>query len=118
MADSKRAGARSAIDWSAHLRAWELSAQTLAEYARAHGLKVKSFYNARTHRLRRERARGARGAAVFQRVRVVAAAAPWSCRVALPNGVMVEIGGEAVPLAEVLRAASTLSPATRLPGPV
>ena len=108
MSGSNGVSSRGTIDWLGHLRACESSGQRLADYARAHGLRVKSFYNARTHLLRRGLVQGEVSSPLFQRARVVSAPALVNCRVHLANGVTVEVGIEALGLGEVLRAASAL----------
>jgi hypothetical protein len=39
--------------WLDHVRACEASGQTMAEYAKAHGLPVKAFYDGRTRLIKR-----------------------------------------------------------------
>lgn len=108
MSGSNGVSSGGTIDWLGHLRACESSGQRLADYARAHGLRVKSFYNARTHLLRRGLVQSNVSSPLFERARVVSAPALVNCRVHLANGVTVEVGIEASGLGEVLRAVSAL----------
>lgn len=83
--------------WLRHLRACEVSGQTSIDYARTHGLKVKSLYSAR-------KALAEKGALPpapppvndFQRVQVVdkprAGERQW--HVQLPNGLAVSFDGK------------------------
>lgn len=107
MSGSNGVSSRGTIDWLGHLRACE-SGQRLADYARAHGLRVKSFYNARTHLLRRGLVQSNVSTPLFQRARVVSAPALVNCRVHLANGVTVEFGVEVSGLGEVLQAVRAL----------
>ena len=100
MSGSNGVSSRGTIDWLGHLRACESSGQRLADYARAHGLRVKSFYNARTHLLRRGLVQSNVSTPLFQRARVVSAPALVNCRVHLANGVTVEFGVEVSGLGE------------------
>lgn len=99
--------------WLSHLRACEVSGQTSIDYARVHGLKVKSLYGAR-------KALAEKGAlppapppvSGFQRVQVVDhnrdGGKQW--HVQLPNGLAVSFDGkvDADTLSLVLTTAAAL----------
>ena len=98
--------------WLRHLRACEVSGQTSIDYARAHGLKVKSLYSAR-------KALAEKGALPpppalngFQRIPVVDrnrdTAKQW--HIQLPNGLAVSFDGkvDADTLSLVLTTAAAL----------
>ena len=100
--------------WLRHLRACEVSGQTSIDYARVHGLKVKSLYAAR-------KALAEKGALPpapppvngFQRVQVVDrkrdSGKQW--HIQLPNGLAVSFDGkvDADALSLVLTTAAALS---------
>ncbi|MGH8611446.1 MAG: IS66 family insertion sequence element accessory protein TnpA [Gammaproteobacteria bacterium] len=95
--------------WLDHVRACEASGQTMAEYAKAHGLALKAFYNGRTHLIRRGVIKAKRQGAVFQRVGVVSGvSSALDCRVHFPNGLMVEFGVDELRLGRVLQLAKGL----------
>lgn len=99
--------------WLRHLRACEVSGQTSIDYAKAHGLKVKSLYSAR-------KALAEKGALPptpppvngFQRIKVAgnprAGERQW--HVQLPNGLAVSFDGkvDADTLSLVLTTAASL----------
>ena len=101
--------------WLRHLRACEVSGQTSIDYARTHGLKVKSLYSAR-------KALAEKGALPpaptpvngFQRIQVVdhdrgsGSGKQW--HVQLPNGLAVSFDGkvDADSLSLVLTTAAAL----------
>jgi hypothetical protein len=95
--------------WRDHVRACEASGQTMAEYAKAHGLPVKAFYDGRTRLIKRGVLRAKANGGAFQRVRVVSqVVGPLDCRVHLPNGIWVELGVEERLLGRVLQLAKAL----------
>ena len=97
--------------WLKHLRACEASGQTTIDYAREHGIKVKSMYSAR-------KALAEKGtlpppqATCFQQVQVVSGnpAGDSQWRVQLPNGAAVAFSGnvEAATLSLVLATVAAL----------
>lgn len=95
--------------WLDHVRACEASGQTMAEYAKAHGLPVKAFYDGRTRLIKRGVLGAKTNGGVFQRVRVVSkVVGPLECRVHLPNGIWVELGVDERLLGWVLQIAKGL----------
>lgn len=95
--------------WLDHVRACEASGQTMAEYAKANGLALKAFYNARTHLIRRGVIKAKTQGAVFQRVGVVSKlTGALNCRVHFPNGLMMEFGVDELRLGRVLQLAKGL----------
>ena len=109
--DSQVPRARSARQqfWLDHLRAWQAQGTPLRAYAAANGLSSSSLYRARRRLERRGLLSGSEDApATFVPVRVTAAAP--SCRVLLPNGVVVEVPEhtERAMCATVLECASRL----------
>ena len=99
--------------WLKHLRACEASGLTTIDYARTHGIKVKSLYAAR--RALAEAGRLPPALTRFQRVRVAtdpaADVGPAQWQVQLPNGTIVAFTGEVE--ARVL--SLVLTTAARLP---
>ena len=83
--------------WLRHLRACEVSGQTSIDYARTHGLKVKSLYSAR-QALAEKAALPPAPPSVkgFQRVQVVGRSRDSSKQwhVQLPNGLAVSFDGK------------------------
>lgn len=96
--------------WLEHIRACDAAGQTMVEYARARGLNLKCFYNAKTRLSKRGVLSVTPSAGIFRRVPVVATSSV-GLRVHLPNGVVVELGteGEVSRLGAVLQVASRLS---------
>ena len=98
--------------WLQHLKACEISGQTTIDYARAHGLKVKSLYAAR--KALAEKGRLPPAPNQFQRVRVTTGPTtgvdPGQWQVQLPNGAAVAFTGEVDPrlLSLVLTTAARL----------
>ena len=98
--------------WLKHIRACEAAGKTTIDYARAHGINVKTLYSAR-------KALAEKGtlprpqAARFQTVQTPTSPSnpnsQW--RIQLPNGVVVAFGGEfdACSLSLVLGTAASLS---------
>jgi len=82
--------------WLKHLQACDASGQTTIDYARAHGIKVRSLYAAR--KALTEKSQPPPLPSRFQRVRVDAGPAvgvgPGQWQVQLPNGVAVSFTGE------------------------
>lgn len=90
-------------------RACEASGQTIAEYAKAHGLPLKAFFDGRTRLIKRGVLRGKANGGAFQRVRVVSnVLGPLDCRVHLPNGIWVELGVDERLLGRLLLIAKAL----------
>jgi len=95
--------------WLQHLEACQANHQTLAAYAAAHGLNVRSLYDARKRLKRQGVLPIAPGGPRFVRVSAAdCGRLPTACRVLLANGAVVELtcGGEEVE--RVLRAVSRL----------
>jgi hypothetical protein len=98
--------------WLKHLRACEAANMTTIDYARKHGLNVKSMYSARKA-LAENGALPAVPGSPFQKVQVASANAPlgsqWQVR--LPNGAAVSFDGpiNAATLTLVLNAAAAVS---------
>ena len=97
--------------WLKHIHACDASGQTTIDYAREHGIKVKSLYSAR--KALAEKGTLPRPQATrFQQVRVVSDApssdSQW--RVQLPNGAAVAFSGnvEAAILSVVLTTVAAL----------
>jgi hypothetical protein len=98
--------------WLKHIRACDVSGQTTIDYAREHGIKVKSMYSAR-------KALAEKGTVPrpqptrFQQVQVVAGnpVGDTQWHIQLPNGLAVSFGGviDAATLALILTTAATLS---------
>jgi hypothetical protein len=107
--------ARSALpaklwSWHEHVCACQASGQTMVAYAKAHRLSVQAFYRAKARLLRYGAGQLSPLGSLFQRVEVVSARPRLSsCRVHLPNGVVVELGVEDAGLGRVLQAAGALS---------
>jgi hypothetical protein len=82
----------------------------MVAYARAHRLSVKEFYRAKARLAREGAGQLPPPRSVFQRVEGISGPVRLSsCRVHLPNGVVVELGMEAAALGKVLQAAGALS---------
>lgn len=95
--------------WLDHVCACEAGGQTMAEYAKAHGLALKAFYNGRTHLIRRGVLKSKTQGAVFRRVGVVSRiSGALTCRMHFPNGLMVELGVDELRLGRVLQIAKGL----------
>ena len=98
--------------WLRHLRACEVSGQTSIDYARAHGLKVKSLYSARKALAEKGALPPAPPVNGFQRVQVVDhkrdSGKQW--HIQLPNGLAVSFDGkvDADTLSLVLTTAAAL----------
>ncbi len=96
--------------WREHVCACQASGQTMVAYAKSHRLSVQAFYRAKARLMRYGAGRLPPPRSVFQRVEVVSGPVRLSsCRVHLPNGVVVELGVEEAALARVLHAAGALS---------
>lgn len=95
--------------WLGHIRAWEASGTSMAEYAASKNIAVRAMYSGRKT-LKLKGVLPATQPARFQRVHVMAApvSKPWC--IGLPNGVSVTFSGEvdAQALATVLRVSATL----------
>lgn len=98
--------------WLKHIRACDASGQTTIDYAREHGIKVKSMYSARKALAEKStlpRPQPTR----FQQVQVVggnqANGSQW--HIQLPNGLAVSFSGavDTATLSLVLTTAATLS---------
>ena len=98
--------------WLDHLQACEVSGQKMSAYAADHGLGARALYDARKRLIQQGvLSRSKRHRPVFERVRVVApgaAAASTRCRIEFPNGVTLELGGEAVDHLALLQALGAL----------
>lgn len=98
--------------WFNHIRACDAAGQTSVDYARAHGINVKSLYSAR-------KALAEKGAAPptpptrFQKVQLVGGnrGSDGQWHIQLPNGLAVSFSGaiDAATLSLVLSTAATLS---------
>jgi hypothetical protein len=96
--------------WHKHVCACQASGQTMAAYAKAHRLSVQAFYRAKGRLARYGADQLPPLGSLFQRVDVVSDSLRLSsCRVPLPNGVVVELGVEEAALGRVLQAAGALS---------
>ncbi len=98
--------------WLKHLRACEAAGKTTIDYARTHGINVKTLYSAR--KALAEKGTLPRPQATrFQKVQtaISLSSTEGSWRIQLPNGVMVAFGGEfdASTLSLVLSTAASLS---------
>ena len=81
--------------WLKHLRACEAAGKTTIDYARAHGINVKTLYSAR--KALAEKGTLPRPKATrFQKVQTPTSqsSADGSWRIQLPNGVVVAFGGD------------------------
>lgn len=98
--------------WLKHLRACEAAGKTTIDYAKAHGINVKTLYSARKA-LAEKGTLPRRQAARFQKVQTPTNQSnpdsQW--RIQLPNGVVVAFGGDvdASTLSLVLGTAASLS---------
>jgi hypothetical protein len=82
----------------------------MVAYAKAHRLSVQAFYRAKARLMRYGAGQRPPSRSVFQRVEVVSDPLRLSsCRVHLPNGVVVELGVEEAALGRVLQAAGAWS---------
>ena len=95
--------------WLKHLRACEAAGKTTIDYARAHGINVRTLYSARKA-LAEKGTLPSPQAIRFQKVQT-STSQDGSWRIQLPNGVVVAFGGEfdASTLSRVLGAAASLS---------
>ena len=98
--------------WLKHIRACDASGQTSIDYARAHGINVKSLYSARKG-LAEKGTLPRPEPGLFQKAQVVSGTptpdGQW--QVQLPNGAVVAFSGtvDASTLALVLNITATLS---------
>ncbi len=98
--------------WFKHIRACDASGKTTIDYAREHGIKVKSLYSARKALAEKGTLPPAQPTR-FQKVQVMggspASESQW--HVQLPNGLAVSFGGavDAATLSLVLSTAAALS---------
>lgn len=84
---------RSKAEWREHVSACMASGMTGVEYARVHGLNVKSFYNARRRLGSRSMGDGPSKPELFKRVKVTGEGTPGGeYRIRFPSGVVVEVG--------------------------
>jgi hypothetical protein len=100
--------------WFEHVRRLERSGRSVAAYAAAHGLSVKSLSRWRS-RARLEGAQEGQSSSTgaeagFVRVALAPARAPVVVRIGLPNGCTVEVTGplDSALLATVLRESAAL----------
>lgn len=112
MSDNARGSlSKSQSEWLEHIRACEAAGQTMVEYARARGLKLKSFYNARRWLIKCGVLSPRPTAPVFRRVQVVPAdGGDGVCRLRLRNGVIVDLG----PRCDLVWLSSVLALVSRL----
>lgn len=83
----------SASEWRGHISACQASGMTGAAYARAHGINVKTFHNAK-RRIEMSGDQEARSLPVFRRVEVMTDTwAACAYRVRFRSGVVVEVVG-------------------------
>ena len=98
--------------WLKHIRTCDAAGQTSIDYARAHGISVKSLYSARKA-LAEKGALPARQSSRFQKVKVADGNHPAETQwhIQLPNGAAVSFGGtiDAAALSLVLNTAAALS---------
>jgi hypothetical protein len=97
--------------WLEQLQACEASGQKMSAYAADQGLGVRALYDARKRLVQQGvLSRSKRQRPVFERVRVSApcGAASTRCRIEFPNGVTLELGGEAVDHLALLQALGAL----------
>lgn len=98
--------------WLKHLRACDAAGQTTIDYARAHGINVKSMYSARKE-LAEKGTLPCPHPSRFQKAQVVGTSqsldSQWQVR--LPNGAVVAFSGtaDAATLALVLNTTAALS---------
>ncbi len=92
--------------YQSHLEAAEERGQSIAAYAREHGISVAALYGER----RRQRATEVRHAPSFVRVQEPRAeATPMALlQVRLPNGVSVALPTDQMPLADILQTLARL----------
>lgn len=97
--------------WLKHIRACDAAGQTSIDYARAHGINVKSLYSARKS-LAEKGTLPAHQSSQFQKVKVANSYHPAETQwhIQLPNGAAVSFGGtiDAAALSLVLNAAAAL----------
>lgn len=80
-------------EWGGHMRACQASGMTGAAYALAHGIKAKSFYNAR-RRIGMRVGQEAGSQLAFRRVEVIGdSGAECAYRIRFRSGVVVEVVG-------------------------
>jgi len=79
--------------WLDHIQACEASGQRIYEYAREHGLKQKSFYNAKTRLIKRGILKSQPKPVTFERTEILSEPLGYGFRVQMPNGVVVELDG-------------------------
>ncbi|MGH8602360.1 MAG: IS66 family insertion sequence element accessory protein TnpA [Gammaproteobacteria bacterium] len=96
--------------WLDHIQASERSGQRIHEYAREHGLKQKSLYNAKTRLIKRGILKSRSKPVTFERVEVASNSPRFGIRVQMPNGLVVEldVGFDAGGLGDLLRAVKAL----------
>jgi hypothetical protein len=97
--------------WLEHIQACEASGQKMSAYATAQGLRPRALYDARKRLVQQGViAPTKRGRLGFQRVQV--ADTPTrrieQYRIHLPNGAVIELGGERVDLPCLLQAVASL----------
>ena len=95
--------------WLEHIRACEVSGQTMVEYAAEHGLEVRTLYGWKKRLVRKGVLPSRSARAGFQRVRI-AGDIHGEWQIQLPNGVAVAFSGavDGAALSTVLRAAAAL----------
>jgi hypothetical protein len=98
--------------WLKHIRACDTAGQTSIDYARAHGINVKSMYSARKALAEKgtlSRPQPSR----FQKAQIITGGSTLDSqwRVQLPNGAVVSFDGtvDATALSLVLNTAATVS---------
>jgi hypothetical protein len=96
--------------WLKHVRACDSAGKTTVEYAQEHGIEVKTMYSARKLLVGKGVLPQPKSSC-FQKVEVVSGVADTQWRVQLPNGAVVDFGGEVdgKSLTLVLRTVASLS---------
>ena len=97
--------------WLEHIEACEASGQKMGAYAAAQGLGARALYDAKKRLVKQGViASSRRSRPVFQRVQVddTAALRFEQCRIHLPNGAVIELGGDRVDLPRLLQAVGSL----------
>lgn len=95
--------------WLDHIQVCERSGQRIHDYAREHGLKQKSLYNAKTRLIKRGILPQSKPV-TFERVEVASNSPRFGIRVQIPNGLVVELdmGFDAGGLGDLLRVLKAL----------
>lgn len=96
--------------WLEHVQACEAAGRGMKAYAAEHGLKARAFYDAKKRLRQRGLVSPKRGNRRFHRAEVVVAPndGHQQCRILLPNGAVIELGGDRLDLSLLLQAVSAL----------